>query len=56
MTNKVISFFFIYDDSVGRISLAWFVGTSSDFIPPVHGTTGSHAVQTYPSTNSECTL
>ncbi len=48
MTNKVISFSFIYDDSDGRISLAWFVGTSSDFIPPtttsraphVHETTG----------------
>ena len=24
MTNKVISFFFIYDDSGGRVSLAWF--------------------------------
>ena len=24
MTNKVISFFFIYDDSGGRVSLTWF--------------------------------
>lgn len=64
MTNKVISFFFIYDDSGGRISLAWFVGTSSESIPPmtssrvppVHEATGGHAIQTYPTTNSECTL
>ena len=30
----VISFFDINDDSGGRVSLAQFVGTSSDFIPP----------------------
>ena len=49
--------YFLYD-SGGRISLAWFVGTRSDFIPPttssrappVHEATGGHAIQTYPTT------
>ena len=38
VTNNDLShpLYFLYghDDSGGRVSLAWFVGTSSDFIPP----------------------
>ena len=53
-----------HDDSDDRVSLAWFVGTSSDFIPPttssrappVHEATGGHAIQTYPTATSEHTV
>ena len=50
----VISFCYICYDRGGKVCLAWFVGTCSDFIPPnalrrappVHGATGGHASQT----------
>ena len=32
--SRLLSYSYGYSDNGGRISLAWFVGTSSDFIPP----------------------
>ena len=63
MISHLLSYLYGYDDSGGRVSLAWFVGTSSDFIPPttssrappVHEATGGHAIQTYPTATSEHT-
>ena len=54
-STSSLSFFSNRITQEQKVGLAWFVGTSSDFIPPtpaerappVHEATGGHAIQTY---------